>query len=413
MRTRTVIVLAALVAVLGAIAVGGLIADRDAGTRAAWVSDTAREVAGNHHTPAVARIDGAATVYAPISGRAGTDGCELTALDAATGDREWEYPIPPADCAIHSVADPTVADYDSDGRREVLAATTENQLVALDPATGDAELRYDLADYGYTRPVVADLTGDDRPEVVVVDISGTVSVVRADGSTAWTRRLDSYTWGQPAVTDVDGDGEPEVAVAAGGARELHLFEADGSPAWDRPVRFNSSLTWMTTARTDGAPGVELVVATARGGRVAAVDGDGSRLWTRDLGTFAAVKAVADGDDDGTEEVYAVAEDGVLRSLEATTGRTEWATTLTDADVQMTPPPSVGDVDGDGDPELVALTNDGVVALVDPRSGAVLSSYEREDAIYAPATLADADADGRLEAFVMYGRGRVAAVEFSG
>jgi outer membrane protein assembly factor BamB len=359
----------------------------------------------------VVRTDGGATVYAPISGRAGTDGCELTALDAVTGDRQWGYHIPSADCAIHSVADPTVADYDSDGRREVLAATTENQLLAFDPA-GDVELRYELADYGYTRPVVADVTGDDRPEVVVVDISGTVSVVRADGSTVWSRGLESYTWGQPAVVDVDGDGEPEVAVAAGGARELHLFEADGSPAWHRPVRFDSSLTWMTTAQADGDPGVELVVATAQGGRVAAVDGDGSRLWSRDLGTFAAVRAVADGDGDGTEEVYAVAEDAVLRSLEATTGRTEWATTLTDGNVQMTPPPSVGDVDDDGDPELVALTNDGIVALVDPESGEVLSSYEREDAIYAPATLADADGDGRLEAFVMYGRGRVVAVEFS-
>jgi hypothetical protein len=77
---------------------------------------------------------------------------------------------------------------------------------------------------------------------------------------------------------------------------------------------------------------------------------------------------------------------------------------------MMPPPSVGDVDGDGEPELVAVAHDGIVSLVDPRTGAISSTYEREDVIFTNPTLADVDGDGDVEVFVMYGRGRVVAFD---
>lgn len=115
MRHRTAVVLAALLIVLGGLAVSGLSEDRATGTSltVSWVSDTARDVDGNHHSPAVARIDGETWVYAPVSGRSDTDECALVALDGSSGGREWQYQIPVPECAIHSVADPTVADYNS------------------------------------------------------------------------------------------------------------------------------------------------------------------------------------------------------------------------------------------------------------------------------------------------------------
>jgi outer membrane protein assembly factor BamB len=136
-----------------------------------------------------------------------------------------------------------------------------------------------------------------------------------------------------------------------------------------------------------------------------------REWSRNLGSYAAVHAFGDGDDDGTSEVYAVAKDGKLRSLDTTTGETEWTTTLTTGDVQMMPPPALGDVDGDGDPELVAVTNDGIVSVVNPESGTVLERFERVAPIYTHPRLADIEGDGDLEAFVMYADGRVVAFDF--
>jgi outer membrane protein assembly factor BamB len=259
---------------------------------------------------------------------------------------------------------------------------------------------------------VTDFVGDSDPEIIVVDVDGTIFVLDANGTTVWSKQLSSYTWGQPAVADFDGDGKPELTVATGGTGNLYLFEQNGSPAWNQPQSYEGSITWMTTGEADDDDAVEIVVATASTGRVSMVDGaSGEREWTRKFGSYAAVHAFGDGDGDGTSEIYAVAKDGKLRSLDASTGETEWTTSLTTGDLQMMPPPALGDIDGDGDSELVAVTNDGIVSVVDPESGTILGRYEREVPIYTHPELADIDGDGDLEAFVMYARGRVVAFDF--
>ncbi len=399
-----------LVVLLGGIALAATYDGGSSGARLTerWVSDTSTETLGNHHAPAAGRVEGRGMVYAPVSGRSGTAQCSLVALDASNGTERWSHPIPPENCTIHSVADPAIADYDGDGAKEVLAATTERSVVALHPVTGREEFRYDLDAYGYTKPVVADFTGDGAKEVVVVDVRGTVSVVRPDGTAVWTKRLSSYVWGQPTAADFTGDGRPELALGLGDG-DLVVFGRDGSVRWRLTNPFDSSITWQTTGEIDGDPGREIVVAT-RDGAVAAVDGrTGDVEWRRNFGAFAAVRAVGDGDGDGEPEVYAVARDGKLRSLDARTGEVEWTTTLTTGDVQMTPPPSMGDVTGDGSPEVVAVTNDGIVSVVDPASGEVLDSYKRDVSVYTHPTLADADGDGVPEIYVIYGDGSVVAL----
>lgn len=378
-----------------------------------WTSDTGREIQGNHHAVAAGRVAGEGVAFAPISGRTDTRECMLVALEGDAGTTRWTHQVPAANCTIHAVADPTLADYDGDDATEVIAATTEQAVVAFDARTGEEELRVELSSYGYTQPVVDDLLGDDAREVVAVDVRGTVVVAHANGTVAWTRQLDAYTWGQPAVADIDGDGSNELAVGVAGGN-VTLFEADGSTAWQLTSPFRSSITWTTTGQADGDPQTELVVATVEG-VVATIDGGGGEPtveWRREFGGYAAVHAFGDGDDDGAPEVYAVSDDGRLRSLAARDGAVEWTTTLTTADVQMAPPPAMGDVDGDGQPELVAVTNDGIVSLVDPGTGEVLDSYRREVPIYTHPTLADVDGDGAAEVFVVYGDGRVVAFSAS-
>lgn len=418
MRPRTagaLVVVLLVLAGLVVVALGGSVVSTDSGTSLSheWTSDTGREVQGNHHAVAAGRVGGSSLVFAPISGRGDTTACALVALDSESETKRWTYRIPPSKCAIHSVADPTLADYDGDGTTEVVTATTEEAVIAFDAESREEELRVNLTTYGYTQPIVADIVGDAGQEIIAVDVGGTVVVAHANGTVAWTRQLDAYTWGQPAVADFDGDGSDELVVGVAGGN-VTLFEANGSTGWTLSSPFQSSVTWMTTGQADDDPPIEVVVATVDG-VVAMIDGGGGEptiQWRQEFGNYAAVHAFGDGDGDGTPEVYAVAKDGTLRSLDARDGTVEWSTTLTTADVQMTPPPSLGDVDGDGQPELVAVTNDGVVSLVDPATGEVLDSYEREITIYARPTLADVDGDGALEVFVIYGDGRVVAFSAS-
>jgi outer membrane protein assembly factor BamB len=379
------------------------------------VSDTARDVGGNHHAVAAGRIDGRPFVFAPVSGEGGTDRCALVGLDGRNGSVRWQQRVPPANCTIHSVADPTIADADADGTAEIVAATTERVVSVYDPLTGAPEARHALSSYGYTKPLVTDVTGDGRPELLVVDVKGSAVAVRANGTTLWSHRHDTYTWGQPAVADFDGDRDPELVTALGSG-DLYLYDgATGRVEWTRsldddPTGIQGAVTWLTTKSANAGSGTDIVVATD-GGTVALLDGeDGAQQWRHGLGAFAAVHAVGDGDGDGRIEIYAVAKDGVLRSLNASTGHVEWSTTLTPADVQMMPPPALGDVTGDGAPELVAPTHDGEVLVVDPASGHIQARYGRGEAIWTHPTLADLNDDGSNEILTVYGNGEVVALD---
>lgn len=400
MRLRTGVALAVIVAALGATAGLALLDSGGGDLRVEWRSDTAVERAGNHHAVAV----GEGFVYAPVSGRAGTEDCALVALRAGSGERAWAEPVAPANCTAHALADPAVADRDGDGDAEVLVATTERDVRALDPGSGDREWTAALSSYGYTKPVVADLAPGGGSELVVADATGSVHVFRGD--LVWNRSLGGMVWAQPAVADFDADGSPELVV--GHSRGVAALDGDGSVAWEREVE--GSVTWQATGDLDGDGAREVVVATTEG-VVAALDGrDGSVEWERDLGEFAAVE-VADADGDGSPEVYATAADGVLRAF-AADGSVEWSTTLTGEHVQMTPPPALGDLDGDGSPEIAAVTNDGLLRVVDPADGSVLATHERRDAAaFTHATVADAGRDGTGEVYVIYGDGTVVALSY--
>lgn len=383
------------------------------GITEAWVSDTARDRPVNHHAPAAGIVRGEGMVFVPISGTPHTDQCALVGLYGTNGSTRWNYPIPRDDCTIHSVADPAIADYDGDGVEEVFVATTEEAIVGLDAVTGSEVFRHELPSYGYTKPIVSDVDGVDGMEVVAVDAEGTVVVLRPNGTVLWERPGASHTWGQPGVADFDGDGQRELLVGLGESGGLYLFEPDGTIAWNRSDVVQGSITWMTTGQVDGDPGEEVAIATSDG-VVAMVDGRaGTVEWRRDLGTLAAVHAFGDGDGDGEAELYAVADDAVLRSYTASDGTIEWTATLTDEDVQMTPPPALGDVDGDGEQELVAVTNDGVVSIVDAKTGEIGDTYRRDVPIWTHPTLADVDGDGVPEVFVIYGDGRVVSLSVSG
>lgn len=362
-------------------------------------------VAGNHHAIAAGRVGDEAVVAIPIGGRSDATGCKLLVVDG-NGDERWTAAIPPAACTIHAVADPTVADFVGDDRPEVIASSTEAEAVAYDALTGNVTFRYPLSNYGYTRPVVADATGDGRAELVVTDIDGTVAVVRPDGSTVWRRPLDAYSWSAPAVADFDADGRPETVVGIGNGTVL-AFNRRGQFAWTAGV--GGAVTWSGDGDLDGDAAREFVAAT-ESGRVVSVDGrNGTVEWSRSVGELAAVDDPVDADGDGVVEVYATNATGTLFALDGRDGSVEWSRSLTDASTQMTPPPVVGDVSGDGSQELVAVTNDGFVRVLDPADGRVLASYGRDASVYTHATLADTDGDGAEEVYVMYGDGTAVAL----
>ncbi|WP_379794646.1 PQQ-binding-like beta-propeller repeat protein [Halomarina halobia] len=376
-----------------------------------WVSDTARNYQANHHPVAAERTDAGVLIVAPLN-EIGDDveltetSCSLARLNATTGAVMWRAGVPPANCTNHALPSPTIADVNDDGTAEVLIVRGDRTLTVHSAVTGAEVWRHSTSELGYSRPAVADLLSAPGREIVVVDLSGHLFMIRADGSTAWDRELGSTVWADPAVDDFDGDGASEIAVATG--ESVFLLEPDGEQVW----RTNVSSLWMATGQADADTAPELFIADNVDNTVYALDGGAGEIqWSRTFDGTPALHAVGDGDADDTPEVYVGASGGTLIALNATDGVTEWTTRLPGAEQRITPPPALGDIDGDEASELVAGTSEGVVVVVDPATGEQVATYEREVPIKTNPTLVDIDGDGDDEILVIYGDGRVVALSF--
>lgn len=407
-RTQVLLGLAVAIGVAASGALAVALIPGEPTFEATWVSEPPAEAGGNHHGPAVGTVDGETLVYAPISGQAGGPACGLVALDAENGESVWRHDVPPADCTVHAVADPTVTDWR--GEPAVLVATTENAVFDLDPSSGAVRTQYDLSTYGYSPPQVVDLVPGGDPELVIADAKGTVLVLESNGSVAWQESFGGSVWATPVVAAVSGGGAPQVVIGTSEGRVV-VLDRHGGIVRDIEDPIDGAVTWMTHGQLDDDPALEIVVGTTRG-QVVALDGaTGAVEWTESFDSFTAVRAVGDADGDGANEVFVTAADGVVRALDGETGQLNWEREVAASDVQMMPPPVLADVTGDGVAELVVASNDGRVVALEAASGTIVASYQRDRAIFEAPTFADVDDDRRQELFVIYDDGAVVRLDF--
>ena len=366
-----------------------------------WTSETATEYEGNHHAMTTATVDGQPVVGVPRNGLDDSEDCGVVAVDA-TGGVLWSDALPPEHCNAHAIGDVGVGDLDGDGRHEFLAATETRGAFALDAATGEEAFRQNLLDsIGYSAPVVADFAGDGTPELAVVDFVGNLSVVRADGSVAWTRELERPVYVTPIVADVTGDGAPNLVVNHGRRpSEVACFDGDGGIAW-RTEQEDASRTWSLVEREAGPA---LAAATV-GDDLLLLDGsDGARRWTAKMDTRVAV-----GGSD-RHRVYAAARDGAVRALDVDDGGVRWTEQVTDEGVRM-PAPAVGAVTGGESTNVVATAYDGTVAVLDGETGELLARRQLDADLYTKPVTADVTDDGTDEILVLYGDARVTALSY--
>lgn len=121
-------------------------------------------------------------------------------------------------------ASPVVADLDGDGRNEIVSAIV-NAVVVVD---GAGKIRWS---YATTKAIdgsiaVADANEDGVPEIYAIDLSGAMVSLTPDGAKRWSANVHERVRRSPAIADVDGDGKSEV-VAAGYSSEMYVFSADG------------------------------------------------------------------------------------------------------------------------------------------------------------------------------------------
>ncbi len=147
---------------------------------------------------------------------------------------------------------------------------------------------YSVIESAQPNPVAADLDGDGQKEILFASYDGRLHAF-------WLDRTEHGSWpydvaatgpgirfaSEPVVADLDGDGRAEVIFTSwpqksvGGSGKLHLLTDQGVVLYEIPLPapvggagWNGGLAAPTLADLDGDPDLELVINTSHSGLVA-------------------------------------------------------------------------------------------------------------------------------------------------
>lgn len=327
--------------------------------------------------------------------------------------------------------------------------------VRFDPGGITEEWAFTAAG-AHTIPLVADLDGDGTPEVVVNATSDSQSgeITLLDGATGAVKwkiaddpdngKFGAHGPATAALADFDGDGALDIVYAGRAEGEpdyslIHAVDATGALLWSShspggdPVRLRVENGAFAVANLDDDPNAEIVIGATildhDGTVVAQVSAGSSVLGTPFASTgglntllyAGSLASVADVDGDGRPEIVTGRDawkiDWVAGSPPTVTLTQLWQNTDGKGGDGW---PALADLDDDGDPEVVLVAWPDIRVL-DARTGRLWCGVDASDAdcladpsrrtapialagdsLGGPATLADFDGDGRIEAGIADG-----------
>lgn len=288
--------------------------------------------------------------------------------------------------AVH--ASPVLVDLNGDGRLDILAANTGGVVMGF---TGSGTQLFWVHDDCskpqcgvFATPTVTDLDHDGRLDVIATSWDHQVHAWNLDGHElpGFPRFLYDTQWSSPAVADIDGDGWNEI---------IFFGDMGAYPTAPYPP---GALLWII--RHDGSvqpgfprsvPGVPIWSSPA----VVDLDGDGSLDIVAGTGTDALNYGSAAG-----KRVHAFNRYGdELPGWPVATN------------AQIMASPAIGDVDGDGRPDVVTVGEDGLVYAHRADGSLLWTSCNMSNqppstachqiyGTHGSATIADVDGDGRLD-----------------
>ena len=177
------------------------------------------------------------------------------------------------------IAPPAFADLDGDERLDIVVATFDGRLVALDGVND--EVLWELTLEGtetYSTPTLGFFDDDEGPDVFAVFLHGVfpdyvsaerVVVSGRDGNVLWRGETGTFTMAGDVAIDLDGDARDEVIFNSvdwnaelGTEHTLHLFDTSSlaERTWGAPLGLASFASpWVGDLDADGC--VDLVTVT--------------------------------------------------------------------------------------------------------------------------------------------------------
>src|SRR6202790_1258406 len=221
------------------------------------------------------------------------------------GTLMWAVATPPFTDGPNSwthapvVGTPAIGDVDGDGKLEVVFGSFDHNVYMVDAATGTAKTGWpvDVGDTVYSSAALYDIDGDGLPDIIIGSYyylwpGGRLRVLRYNGAsvTGFPQCVNQTINSTPVVADLDGDGKPEIIVGTGHfyassnnpPHKVFAYHCDGSPVTGWPVTVDGQVsTTPAVADLYGDGHLEVIVTddnTTPNFHVYAFKGDGTLLW---------------------------------------------------------------------------------------------------------------------------------------
>jgi outer membrane protein assembly factor BamB len=234
---------------------------------------------GSDSPPTVADLDGDGK-YEILHGQFGG---YVVCLNGEDGSQKWEILVDP-DSWVQTA--PTIVDLDSDGVLDFVVATwnfsDDSRIYAYRGDNQQLLWETPLAGLVYHGTAVADLYKNGKPELVIGDYSGTLSVIDgATGNIIWTYNAGVYIAGPVSIGDIDGDGFCEIVFVA--AYQVTALNYDGTVKWKYDIPdYKQSFRGVVLSDINDDSLPDVIFGTS-GGDVIALEGTtGNQIFSLDL-----------------------------------------------------------------------------------------------------------------------------------
>jgi len=214
---------------------------------------------------------------------------------------------------------PSVVDLDNDALAEIIFQTMSGNLTVLH-SNGTTFWYYPLTWYeltkpglcqGLSSPLTYNITGDEKPEVIIGSQDGYLYVFSWNGTLLWTFYADGSISPSPAVLEKDNGKGMLVFGSADG--NIHCVNSTGNLSWKYKTE-GMVFSSPAVANINNDTKMEIIIGSSDG-RLYCLDENGTKLFSYQTnGSVSSSPAIADIDGDGTAEIIFGSNDGFLYVL---------------------------------------------------------------------------------------------------
>ena len=251
-------------------------------------------------------------------------------------------------------------------------------------------------------PLIADVNGDSKYEVIVAADNGGLYVIDENGVFLYSTYFAPEYPMMPAAADVDGDGKLEIIAGqgthntAGGSLDIYALNGeDLSLLWNYTSTSGSERGFFSSPmfHDSNDDGILDVLVGSMDDYFYAFNGpDGSVIWKSPKGLhyIRTTSPMDDVDNDGNQEIVGFDNAAQMRLYDADTGTIEWEVKL---GYGVGSSPLIADFDGDGYGEIASfMVITGGVSVLN-HDGSILWNNTSRNNFYSTPTIAQIDGDG--------------------